>query len=277
MDAFFEVHGVRVPRLVYGTAWKEDRTAGLTAEALAAGFRGIDTANQRKHYLEAGVGEALAAAALPRDQLFLQTKFTYARGQDDRLPYDPAAPLTAQVEQSFASSLVHLGVEHLDSYVLHGPEGSTAWSDGDRQVWRAMEALHRAGKTRLLGVSNIGIDQLRILCDEATIAPAIVQNRCYARTGWDREVRALCRDRGLAYQGFSLLTANRAELKTPAVATIAARLGATVPQVIFRFAMAVGMMPLTGTSSRVHMDEDLAARALPLNDDDVAALEALAG
>jgi aryl-alcohol dehydrogenase-like predicted oxidoreductase len=104
MERFVEVQGVRVPRFIYGTAWKEHRTEGLTRLALEVGFRGIDTANQRQHYFEAGVGAAIAAAGIARDELFLQTKFTDVRGQDQRLPYDPDAPLGRQVEQSFASS-----------------------------------------------------------------------------------------------------------------------------------------------------------------------------
>src|SRR5262245_7012343 len=93
------IEGVTVPRFIYGTAWKEDRTQELTELALGQGFRGIDTANQRRHYHEAAVGRAVAAVAerglLTRDELFLQTKFTFRRGQDHRLPYDPAAPIAA--------------------------------------------------------------------------------------------------------------------------------------------------------------------------------------
>src|SRR5579862_5819499 len=103
------------PDFLYGTAWKEDRTAALTELAIHAGFRGIDTANQRKHYFEAGVGKGLAAAyragIVTRADLFLQTKFTYQRGQDHRLPYDPEARLAVQVAQSVASSLEHLGTD----------------------------------------------------------------------------------------------------------------------------------------------------------------------
>ncbi len=98
-----------VPDFLYGTAWKEDRTPGLTELALRVGFRGIDTANQRRHYFEAGVGQGLAASyragVVARSDLFLQTKFTYQSGQDHRLPYDPAASLCAQVTQSLTSSL----------------------------------------------------------------------------------------------------------------------------------------------------------------------------
>lgn len=262
-----------IPSFIYGTAWKEERTAGLVGLALAAGFRAIDTANQRKHYFEAGVGQAIAASGLGREALWLQTKFTYVRGQDDRLPYDPKAPVAMQVEQSFASSLEHLGTDHLDSYVLHGPWSGEGWHDHDRQVWRAMEALQRAGTTRAIGVSNIGAEQLATLCDEAEVAPAFVQNRCYARTGWDREVRDLCRERSIVYQGFSLLTANRGELGRPEVSVLADRIGATVPQLVFRFAKTLGILPLTGTSEPAHMRQDLAALALPLDAADAAALE----
>ena len=151
-----------LPPILYGTAWKEERTQALTLQALAAGYRGIDTANQRKHYVEGAVGEAIAAGGVPRAELFLQTKFTYQRGQDHRLPYDPAAPLPDQVAQSFASSCSHLGTDVIDSYVLHGPWGAVGWSAEDRSVWTAMEALHTAGRIRHLGVSNIAAAQLFI-------------------------------------------------------------------------------------------------------------------
>ena len=106
-----------MPDFLYGTAWKEDRTPALTELALRMGFRGIDTANQRRHYFEAGVGEGLAAVCraglVTRDDLFLQTKYTYQPGQDRRLPYDPDAELATQVAQSMASSLEHLGTDQI--------------------------------------------------------------------------------------------------------------------------------------------------------------------
>src|SRR6476469_9083772 len=96
-DRTLTIDGVRVPRFLYGTAWKEDETERLTRLALRQGFRGIDTANQRRHYHEAAVGRGVAAAiaggVVTRDELFLQTKFTFRAGQDQRLPYDPAAPV----------------------------------------------------------------------------------------------------------------------------------------------------------------------------------------
>jgi diketogulonate reductase-like aldo/keto reductase len=270
-----------IPRLVYGTAWKEERTTPLVAAAIAAGFRGIDTANQRRHYHEAGVGAAVAGALrsgrVRRDELFVQSKFTYVEGQDARLPYDPAAPYGEQVRQSFASSLDHLGVERLDSYLLHGPRTHRGLAAADREVWRTMEELQQAGRVSHIGISNVTAEQLAALCRLATVAPGFVQNRCFARLGWDREVREVCRAEGVVYQGFSLLTANRAELASPTVGGIAARLGATRAQVLLRFALEVGMVALTGTTDPAHMREDLAAEAFELLPGEVAAIESLSG
>ncbi len=224
----------QVPDFLYGTAWKEDRTAGLTELAIRMGFRAIDTANQRRHYFEAGVGQGLAAAYLAgvvtRADLFLQTKFTYQRGQDHRLPYDPAASLSVQVAQSMASSLEHLGTDHVDSYVLHGPSSVYYWTEDDAEVWDAMRRERDAGRTRLLGVSNMSLHHLEQMAAAHDEAPAFVQNRCFARA-----------------------------------------------QVVFSFARAVGILPLTGTSDAEHMKQDLANRDLTLSADAVQAIESLAG
>jgi diketogulonate reductase-like aldo/keto reductase len=271
----------RVPGFLYGTAWKEDRTPALTELALRAGFRGIDTANQRRHYFEAGVGQGLAAAyragVVTRAELFLQTKFTYQGGQDHRLPYDPAADLSTQVTQSMASSLEHLGTDHVDSYVLHGPASGRGWSDADAEVWAAMVRERDAGRTRLLGVSNVSLRHLAQMAASGAETPAFVQNRCFARLGWDRDVRAFCGDRQIVYQGFSLLTANPEVLQHPWVAGIARRARVTPAQIVFRFAQAVGMLPLTGTGDAEHMKQDLASAHLSLSDDEVRTLEALSG
>jgi diketogulonate reductase-like aldo/keto reductase len=270
-----------VPHFVYGTAWKEARTRPLTELALRTGFRGIDTANQRRHYVEAAVGEALAAVyregLVRREDLFLQTKFTYRGGQDDRLPYDPTAKLPTQVAQSMASSLEHLGTDYVDSYVLHGPASNYGWTEADELTWAAMVKERDAGRARFLGVSNVTIEHLQEMTSIGAELPAFVQNRCFARFGWDRDVRAYCRARGIVYQGFSLLTANRGVLIHPLVARIAARERATPEQVVFRFAQAVGMLPLTGTSDPEHMKQDLASADLTLSPDETRAIDTLAG
>jgi diketogulonate reductase-like aldo/keto reductase len=266
---------------LYGTAWKEQRTADLVELALRMGFRGIDTANQRRHYFEAGVGQGLSAAyrsgLVTRDDLFLQTKFTYQHGQDHCLPYDPAASLSVQVAQSMASSLDHLATDHVESYVLHGPASNQDWTDADAEVWEAMRSERNAGRTRLLGVSNVSLFHLQQMADSRSELPAFVQNRCYARLGWDRAVRQFCRERNISYQGFSLLTANQEVLHHPLIASLAARAAVTPAQVVFSFARRIGILRLTGTSNPEHMKQDLASRDVTLPPEALQAIESLAG
>lgn len=271
---------VEHPSILYGTAWKEERTEALVLEAIDAGFRAVDTANQRKHYHEAGVGAALAKVfergPIARDDLFLQTKFTFRGGQDHRLPYDPEASIGDQVRQSFERSLEHLGVERLDSLVLHGPSARRGLGRADEEAWRAMEALQRSGRVAALGVSNVSGEQLDALLELAEVRPTFVQNRCYASRGWDAAVRRRCDEAGLVYQGFSLLTANRDALAADGVKAIARAHDATVPQVIFAFARQLGMIPLTGTTDPAHMAQDLAALALELSAEQLRTIERIA-
>jgi len=270
---------VQLPSFMYGTAWKKDATTRLVQLAVASGFKAIDTANQLIHYQEALVGEALQALeqkGIRRDSLFLQTKFTPVNGQDHRTPYDASADLATQVRQSFDSSLTHLHTEYVDSYVLHGPYSRRGLGNADREVWAAMEGLYRSGKTKMIGISNVTAEQLTQLCEQANVKPMVVQNRCYAALGWDKEVREICRAHGIIYQGFSLLTANGDVLADPEVRTIATRLGTGVAQVIFRFAMHIGMLPLTGTTSPQHMKEDLQAEQFALFTEEIHRIETIA-
>lgn len=270
---------VEIPSFMYGTAWKKAATTKLVELAVTTGFRAIDTANQLIHYEEALVGEALQALdrqGIKRDMLFLQTKFTSLSGQDHRTPYDPSADLTTQVSQSFNSSLEHLHTDYLDSFVLHAPMSRRGLGAADWEVWAAMENLYESGKTKMIGVSNITAPQLQLLCAQAKHKPMVVQNRCFAVLAWDRDVREICRAHEIIYQGFSLLTANGEVLASRLVRAIAQRLGATPAQVIFRFAVQIGMLPLTGTTSRQHMQEDLDSERFQLSDDELARIEMIA-
>lgn len=267
-----------IPSFMYGTAWKKDATTHLVEQAVAAGFTAIDTANQLVHYQEALVGEALQALAkrgVARDGLFLQTKFTSVNGQDHRTPYDASADLTTQVNQSFDSSLAHLHTDYVDAYVLHGPYSRWTLGPADWEVWAAIEGLYQAGKTRMIGISNVTAGQLAELCEKAAHKPMVVQNRCYAALGWDKDVREICRAHRIVYQGFSLLTANREVLASPEVRAIAQRVGTGIAPVIFRFAMQIGMLPLTGTTNPQHMKDDLRAETFTLTPEEVQQIETL--
>jgi diketogulonate reductase-like aldo/keto reductase len=278
MDAFITSSAnVRTPRIIYGTAWKKSQTARLVEKAIAQGFRGIDTACQPKHYDEAGVGAGVTASlddALVRTDLYLQTKFTPVSGQDPtRVPYDPSAPLPEQVAQSFAASLRNLQTPYLDCLVLHSPLASPAQT---LVVWRAMESLVPGGGVRQLGISNCyELEQLKALYDSAHVKPSVVQNRLYAETGYDREIRAFCRSRRIIYQSFWTLTANPHVLKHGTVAALASKYGRTPEQVLFRHLTQRDVVPLTGTRSAAHMREDLAIFEFELEDRELDAMDAL--
>ncbi len=267
------------PPFIYGTAWKEDATATLVRMAVDAGFTGIDTANQRRHYVESGVGDALRGvmkAGGRREDFFIQTKFTYVEAQDHRLPYDPEAASADQVRQSFKSSLAHLQTDYVDAYILHGPSSRHDLTERDREVWQAMEEIHKNGGARHLGVSNVSLDQLETLFDTAAVKPAVVQNRCFAQREWDRPIREFCRDHRIVYEGFSLLTANAFILSHPRMKQIAARLGITPAQVVFRFAVQAGILPLTGTTNPFHMRQDLDALSVALTNEEIRFIEGMA-
>ncbi|MBI3317131.1 MAG: aldo/keto reductase [Candidatus Omnitrophica bacterium] len=262
----------QIPPMIYGTAWKEEATAELVKHAVAAGFRGIDTANQKKHYREDYVGNALLelkAQGISREDLFLQSKYTYQEGQDHRLPYDPSADFTTQVKSSFAGSLKNLYTDYLDSYLIHGPRSAQQMTAGDWEVWAAMENLCESGQVRMIGVSNVGLQHVKELCEKARIKPKIVQNRCYAVRGWDQAVREYCLAHQIIYQGFSLLTANQEVWFHPQVMAMAKRYRVTAEQIMFRFAVQIGILPLTGTTDPEHMKEDLQITQFELSEGDV--------
>jgi diketogulonate reductase-like aldo/keto reductase len=271
-------NSVAIPSFMYGTAWKKEATTGLVLQAVEAGFTAIDTANQLIHYDEARVGEALlqlAKQGVAREQLFLQTKFTPVNGQDHRLPYDAHASITTQVQQSFESSLAHLHTDYLDSYVLHGPYSRRGLGAEDWEVWAAIESLHDAGKTKMIGVSNVSSDQLTLLCAKAKHKPMVVQNRCYAAFGWDKDVREICRSHRIIYQGFSLLTANTGIFAEPDLRAMAVKYQAGLTQIVFRFSQQIGMLPLTGTTNPDHMKEDLQCERFTLSPDELAVIETI--
>ncbi len=271
MHSHVTYNQISVPSFMYGTAWKKESTTQLVLSAVSAGFTAIDTANQIIHYDEALVGEALlelAGTGISREALFLQTKFTPAGGQDHRTPYDASAGITTQVKQSFENSLGHLHTDYIDSYVLHGPYSRVGLGEADWEVWSALEEIYESGRAKMIGISNVNPEQLELLCERATIKPMVVQNRCFAVLAWDQEVRKICQANTIIYQGFSLLTANRGVLGDTEVEQIARRLDATPAQVIFRFALEVGMLPLTGTTKKQHMKDDLQAENLELTPDE---------
>ena len=259
MKNIINLSGVAMPCLLYGTAWKKDKTADLVTRAVKYGFRGIDTACQPKHYNEAGVGEAiqrLTSEGITRKDLYIQTKFTPLNGQDPlNIPYNRRAPLSEQVAQSFEVSKKNLGVSYVDGLILHSPLENI---DRSMIAWQAMEQIYNQGGTKLIGISNCyDLEMLKQLYEAAFIKPAILQNRFYQDTDYDNEIRKWCQEQKIIYQSFWTLTANPQILSSETVQKAAQTYQKTAAQIFFRVLVDIGIVPLTGTCSDKHMKEDL--------------------
>ncbi len=269
--------GVKMPWLIYGTAWKKERTADLVVKAIQAGFRGIDTACQPKHYDEPLVGAALQRLKelrVERESLFVQTKFTPLDSQDPRrVPYDKNAPIESQVAQSFETSKKNLKTQYVDSLILHSPVAPHALL---MKAWSAMETIQKAGEARQLGISNCyNTEIMRRLYADANVKPAVVQNRFYQETGYDADLRNWCSNHGVIYQSFWTLTANPHILGSNTVRSISRKYKKTKAQIFFRYLNQSCIVPLTGTCSEKHMEEDLSVFDFGLSSDDLSKIRSL--
>jgi diketogulonate reductase-like aldo/keto reductase len=250
------------PHLIYGTAWKKEKTAHYVSEAVKAGFRFIDTACQPKHYNEAGVGNGWMVASkelnLERSDMWLQTKYTPFGGQDaENCPYDPNDPIETQVLVSLETSLKNLRTDYLDSWVMHSPLNTL---EDTMVAWRTMESAVDSGKVRQLGMSNCySLEFFKDLYEQAHHKPAVLQNRFYADSAFDTELRKFCKEHDIHYQSFWTLGANRGALRHSSVAKAAESFGLTPETYMFAFLMSLGYVnPLSGTTSQIHMAEDVA-------------------
>lgn len=276
-DFFTSSYGVRIPPIIYGTAWKKDSTAALVEQAISLGFRGIDTACQPKHYNEAGVGKGMNACqklGIDRSELYLQSKFTPLTGQDPtQVPYDAKVSLAEQVAQSFRASLKNLHTTYLDCLILHSP---LANQQQTMDVWQAMKLIFHNGSAKQLGISNCYDPlQLELLYRNASVKPAVIQNRFYAETQYDRTIRDFCQQQRIIYQSFWTLTANPKVLADATLQTLAANYQRSTAQIFFRYLNQIDIIPLTGTTSETHMKEDLAIFDFELTANECDAIKTL--
>lgn len=258
---------LHMPKIIYGTAWKKNRTTDLVLEALKNGFRAIDTACQPKHYSEELVGKAIVSAqklGIERKDLFLQTKFTPLGGQDpNNIPYNKNATLRGQVFESFSVSKRNLHTDYINMLILHSPLFPFAHL---LQVWRAMEEIAKSGEALNIGLSNCyDLSVLKKLYEEAEIKPAVLQNRFYDETGYDKDIRNWCNENNIVYESFWTLSANPHVLAHPDLKEIAQKHEKTEAQIFFAYLMVQGIVPLSGTTSTKHMVEDLRAAQITLS------------
>jgi len=264
--------------LLYGTAWKKERTTALVSEAIAAGFRGIDTACQPKHYREDLVGDALHEAfqsgKLKREDVWIQTKYTSKNGQDLKsIPYNPTKPLPEQVADSVQVSRKNLKVEVIDSLVMHGPERDLPTT---MVVWNAMEKQVNKGYVKHLGISNCyNFQFLKQLYEKATIKPLVVQNRFYEDSDYDKAIRKFCLDKDMIYQSFWTLTANPHIMKHNNFTSIANKHDLTKPQLMYKYLIDSGCQPLSGTTTHKEEAAGVMNLEFKLSEEDIAAITAL--
>lgn len=269
---------INMPNMIYGTAWKKEKTSELVYEALKQGFRGIDTACQPRHYQEKLVGDGIKKAfddnLIKRDELFIQTKFTPIDGQDrNNMPYLESDDLQTQIRKSFKNSKENLQVEFIDSYVLHSPIFPGAKLI---KTWNTMEEFYYNKEVGQLGISNCyDLDVLRYLYTYSNVKPAVVQNRFYAQSNYDKELRAWCNEKGIVYESFWSLTANPNIVNSSILVELSKKYKKSNEQVFYKFLNELGIIPLNGTTSVEHMELDLNISDFSLTKDEVESINTL--
>ncbi|MGZ0232679.1 aldo/keto reductase [Streptomyces sp. CPS1] len=250
-------NGVEIPQLGFGVFQVPDeQTTAAVTSALEAGYRSIDTAAIYGN--ETGVGRALAAAALPREELFVTTKVWNAdQGYDATL-------------RAFDASLAKLGLDYVDLYLIHWP---TPARDLYRDSWRALERLAEEGRIRAAGVSNFQPGHLERLLDGATLIPAV--NQIELHPGLQQAaLRAFHAEHKIATEAWSPL-AQGAVLDDPAITDIAARHGKSPAQVVIRWHLQLGNIVIPKSVTPARIRENLDVFDFALTEQEMTAIAAL--
>lgn len=256
MENFILSNGVEIPAVGYGTYLTSEKDDGTIAAALSAGYRHFDTASF--YGTEQALGDALKAAGVPRGELFLTSKLW-----KDEMGYENALA-------AFERSLQKLGTDYLDLYLIHWPRTddlSAEWRQLDRDTWRALEELYRAGRVRAIGVSNFLPHHLRNLMETAEVMPMV--NQIEFHPGYPQTYNVeFCKARGILPEAWSPLGRTRV-LQDDRLAGIAAKYGKTVAQLCVRFALQRGVAPLPKSSSPARMAANLDVFDFVISDEDM--------
>lgn len=249
--------GPTIPQLGFGVFQvPDDQAADAVAEALAAGYRSIDTAAIYGN--EEGVGRAVAASGLRREELFITTKLW-----NDAHGAERAAP-------AYQQSLDRLGLDHVDLLLIHWPapaQGRYA------ETWRALEALQSSGRVRAIGVSNFTAAQLEVLAAESGIVPAVNQVELHPYLQ-QLPTRAYNQEHGIRTEAWSPL-AQGAVLTDPVIARLAAAHGRTPAQIVLRWHLQQGRIVIPKSVTPARIRENLDVFGFDLSEDDLAAIDGL--
>jgi diketogulonate reductase-like aldo/keto reductase len=218
--------------------------------ALELGYRHIDTAQAYGN--EESVGRALRDSGVPREEVFITTKFYPARE-------DP--------ESEAQRSLERLGVDQVDLYIIHWPQGGPTWA------WPGMERALKRGYARSIGVSNFSLGELDELLAVAETRPVVNQIQ-FSPFEYRRRLFEACEERDIAVEAYSPLGTGR-HLSDARVQQIAERVGRTPAQVLLRWCVQRDLIVITKSTHRERIEENAQIFDFALSDEDMAALDAL--
>ena len=237
-------NGVAIPKLGLGT-WliPDDATGPAVEEALQLGYRHVDTAQAYQN--ESGVGRALKASGIARDEIFVTTKLAA-----ELKSYDAAAA-------SIDGSLEKLGLDVIDLMLIHSPQpwaefgGDDPYFEGNREAWRALEDAYEAGKLRAIGVSNFQVPDLHNILASCTVTPMVNQVLAHI-SNTPAKLIEYTQDKGILVEAYSPI-AHGELLKNRTVAEMAESYGVSVPQLSIRYTLQLGLLPLPKTANPAHM------------------------
>ena len=249
---------MNIPDVMYG-AHGSGREEAAIETAFKAGFVAFDSATISSFgYGEENLGAVLAKINTDRNKLWLQTKFTPNMENYGSIAHNFNIPLAQQVQQSFDWSLSTLHTNYLNSYIIH----SAATSYGslvskDWQIWHEMESIYRKGQVDYLGFSNLSLHALKALVKDSSIKPSFIQNDGFLSESYSDAAAILkyCLENAIIYQVFSLIR-QKELINNPSIELIAQNHSVSKAQVIFNFAIEMGMLPLTGGSTEQHIKEN---------------------
>ena len=226
--------GAKIPKIGFGT-WQipnGDDAYNSVLIALKNGYRHIDTA--RVYGNEESVGRAIADSGVAREDIFLTTKLPA-----EIKNYDGAV-------EAFETSIATLGVEYVDLYLIHAPwpwsEQGADYTEGNIEVWKAMEEFHKSGRAKAIGVSNFNVSDIQAILDNGTVKPAVNQIKFYIGSTQE-EVTSFCQSNDILIEAYSPLATGRI-LNNPEVQQLAEKYGRTVAQISLRYTLQRGTVTL---------------------------------
>jgi len=265
-DTYTLKNGVEIPCIGLGTWQVPDGEIAYRAvrDALSLGYRHIDTAAIYGN--EASVGRAVRESGIPREEIFVTSKlWNTVRGYEE-------------TKKAFEETLGRLGLEYLDLYLIHWPNPvgfRSRWQEANAETWRAMEELYKAGRIRAIGISNFHEHHIDALLKTAEIAPMVNQIRLCPGDTKDALV-AYCRKHGMLLEAYSPFGTGKA-FQVPELQEMAAKYGKTVAQLLVRWSLQMGFLPLPKSTKAERIRENADVFDFEVDEDDVLYIAGMKG